>query len=61
MLELNRQKYQENPLRQKLLDTGEAYLEATNHWNDTFWGVCNNKGRNELGKVLMLVRQEFMR
>ena len=30
-----------------------------NNWNDTFWGVCRGKGRNELGKVLMKVRSEL--
>jgi ribA/ribD-fused uncharacterized protein len=29
-----------------------TYLEETNWWNDTYWGVCNGKGQNELGLLL---------
>jgi ribA/ribD-fused uncharacterized protein len=46
-------------LREQLLATGEAELVEGNNWNDTFWGVCRGKGRNELGKVLMKVRSEL--
>jgi ribA/ribD-fused uncharacterized protein len=50
-------KFQRNPeLRQKLVDTGDRYLEETNHWNDKFWGVFNGVGLNNLGKVLMGIR-----
>lgn len=47
-------------LRQKLLDTGDKYLEETNNWNDTFWGVCDGKGENNLGKILMATRAYFI-
>lgn len=40
----------------KLVATGHAYLEDTNHYNETFWGVSNGVGRNELGNLLMRVR-----
>ena len=43
-------------LKAKLLETGGKYLEETNWWNDQFWGVCNGKGENTLGKVLMKIR-----
>lgn len=46
-------------LRQKLLDTWPKYLEETNYWNDTYWGVYNNKGENTLGKMLMSTREYF--
>jgi ribA/ribD-fused uncharacterized protein len=46
-------------LKQKLLETGDKYLEETNWWNDQFWGVCNNKGENNLGKVSMKVRERI--
>lgn len=46
-------------LRQKLLDTGKAYLEETNTWHDTYWGVCNGKGENRLGHILMEERQKI--
>jgi N-glycosidase YbiA len=44
-------------LMQKLQDTGDEELVEGNTWNDTFWGVCNGKGENNLGKLLMHVRQ----
>jgi len=49
-------------LAQKLLDTGDAYLEETNYWHDVFWGSCTcNKhkdtpGQNNLGRILMQIR-----
>ena len=46
-------------LRDRLLATGDAYLEETNDWNDTFWGVCNGIGENMLGKLLMQLRAEI--
>lgn len=46
-------------LREKLLDTGDKYLEETNWWNDRYWGVCNGRGDNMLGKILMEVRDQI--
>lgn len=46
-------------LKAKLLATGYAYLEETNHWGDKIWGVCDGVGTNWLGKMLMLVRTEL--
>ena len=41
-----------------LQETRDFYLEETNWWNDTFWGVCNRKGKNILGHLLMKIRDE---
>ncbi len=46
-------------LREQLLRTEDAYLEETNSWNDTFYGVCNGVGENHLGKILMKIRKEL--
>jgi ribA/ribD-fused uncharacterized protein len=47
-------------LRKLLLETEEKYLEETNHWKDTYWGVDIKKGgRNMLGKILMNTRRYF--
>jgi ribA/ribD-fused uncharacterized protein len=46
-------------LREKLLSTGDAYLEETNHWGDTYWGVCEGIGKNRLGHILMKIREEI--
>ena len=42
-----------------LLATGTAKLIEGNTWNDTFWGVCGGRGKNQLGKVLMRVRSKL--
>jgi hypothetical protein len=59
MLSLLRQKFAQEPLKQMLLETGDAYLEETNSWGDIFWGVYNEMGQNWLGKLLMQVREEL--
>ena len=59
MEDLQRQKYNQEPWRTKLLETGDAYIEETNTWNDTFWGVCNGVGENHLGKIIMKIRDEM--
>lgn len=60
MYQLNLQKFSFNPdLRDRLIATGKRYIEETNWWNDTFWGVCKNTGENQLGKILMRVRKEI--
>ena len=54
-----RLKFQDPELREKLLATENWYLEETNTWNDTFWGVCNNVGYNYLGNLLMDLRTQI--
>lgn len=46
-------------LRQKLLATAEAELVEGNTWNDTYWGICDGIGENNLGKILMRVRNSI--
>lgn len=54
-----RQKFIQNPhLAAKLLATTE-HIQEDNTWNDTFWGVCNGRGQNHLGKILMDVRDSL--
>lgn len=60
MTYLVRQKFSRDPvLRQSLIQTGDAELVEGNHWNDTYWGMCNGVGQNWLGQILMLVRAEL--
>lgn len=61
MLILLRRKFKNSStkLGDWLLATGDAYLEETNYWGDTFWGVCRGVGENHLGKILMQVREEL--
>ena len=60
MYRVLRAKFTEEPLRSKLLDTGDSHLEEANYWHDRFWGVYNGKGENHLGRLLMVVRDELM-
>ena len=46
-------------LGDQLIETGDKYLEETNSWKDTFWGVCNGVGKNWLGRILMDVREQI--
>lgn len=60
MEDLVRQKFNSDPeLAVLLISTDDLELIETNTWGDTFWGVCGGEGRNELGKVLMKVREEL--
>lgn len=49
-------KFQDPEARALLLGTGDAYLEETNTWGDTYWGVCEGLGQNRLGEMLMALR-----
>jgi ribA/ribD-fused uncharacterized protein len=50
-------KFSQHPeLKAKLLATGDAHLEEGNRHGDMFWGTVDGQGRNELGKVLMKIR-----
>ena len=59
-----REKFKREDLKEMLLNTGSEELVEGNSWHDTYWGKCdcpkcNNKGENNLGKVLMEVRKEI--
>lgn len=60
MEELVRRKFQSSTsLCLQLWSTGDRELIEGNTWNDTYWGVCNGVGRNQLGKTLMKIREEL--
>lgn len=60
MYDIVKDKFTRNKdLKEKLLATGDKYLEEGNWWNDTYWGVCDGIGQNKLGTILMQVRKEI--
>lgn len=65
MASLIKGKFQWANLREKLLSTGDAYLEEGNTWHDNFWGNCHCEkckdiqGQNNLGKILMAERDRI--
>lgn len=52
-------KFSNPELKDKLLRTGDSRLVEGNTWGDVYWGVCGNKGKNKLGKLLMKVRESL--
>lgn len=60
MLKLCLQKFfYHPPLMRKLLATGDKELIEGNTWGDVYWGVCNGKGENRLGKILQKLRNKL--
>jgi ribA/ribD-fused uncharacterized protein len=60
MFDLLKQKFASGKLRDQLLATGDEELVEGNTWGDTFWGMCNGKGENHLGRMLMKIRASFV-
>ncbi len=59
-----REKFKNDYLADLLLSTEDLELIEGNYWHDNFWGSCycekcENKGKNNLGKILMKVRDEL--
>lgn len=59
MAEIVLNKFSNPVLQAKLLNTGDATLIEGNQWHDTTWGMCNGRGKNYLGKILMAVRDHY--
>lgn len=60
MAKIIHEKFEQNPdLAEKLLLTGNAYLEEGNTWGDRVWGTVNGKGANNLGRILMNEREKI--
>jgi ribA/ribD-fused uncharacterized protein len=56
-----RAKFQNSDLAHMLCETAPREIIEGNRWRDTFWGVClhTNQGENNLGKLLMKIRDEL--
>lgn len=52
-------KFNQPKFKALLLSTGDCYIEETNTWDDIFWGVCNGIGENNLGKLIMAIRDDL--
>lgn len=60
-----REKFKNEDLKKMLLSTGKEELIEGNYWHDNFFGSCTcpkcgNKGENNLGKLLMKIRNEML-
>lgn len=63
MLEILRNKFSDDDLEEKLMETGDKILIEGNDFCDNYWGVCycdkcNGMGKNKLGELLIKVREE---
>ena len=59
MYDIVKAKFEQNPeLREWLLST-TGHLEEGNTWGDKIWGTVNREGENNLGKILMRIREEL--
>jgi ribA/ribD-fused uncharacterized protein len=58
---LLRQKFNQEPFKQKLIDIGDQPIVEGNNWGDVFWGVSlkSGKGENNLGKLIMKIQSEL--
>lgn len=61
MYQCLKQKFNQEPYKNLLLETKDKYIQEGNMWNDKFWGVClkTSKGINHLGKLIMQIRKEL--
>lgn len=64
MLNILRAKFSDSELAKRLLETGDLELIEGNMWHDNIWGSCvcqkcGNKGKNNLGRLLVQVRDEL--
>ena len=59
MLDLQIQKFDNPKFKELLLQTEDCLIVEGNSWNDTFWGIYEGKGENNLGKLIMLVRSSL--
>ena len=61
MKDLLTQKFNSEPYKTKLLQTGELYIIEGNMWKDKFWGVCleSGEGKNVLGHLIMIIREKL--
>lgn len=60
MYDICKAKFTQNEeLREKLLATGDEELVEGNDWGDRIWGKVNGVGANNLGKILMRIREEL--
>lgn len=56
-------KFNQEPFRTKLIETGNQNIVEGNYWNDLFWGVdikvTPNIGENHLGRLIMKIRNNL--
>ena len=59
MYNICKEKFSIPSLKDKLLATNNEELINETTWENPFWGITNDKGENQLGKILMKIRKEL--
>lgn len=60
MYKIVKNKFMQNStITELLIDTNDKVIIEGNNWGDIYWGICNGIGENNLGKILMKVREEM--
>jgi len=60
MKDLVHQKFEQEPFRSSLIQTHEhVVIIEGNHWGDIFWGMSGGIGANNLGKIIMEIRDDL--
>ncbi len=56
------QKFNKEPFKTLLIQTGDAHIQEGNTWKDKFWGfdIESNEGENHLGKLIMEIRERLL-
>lgn len=57
MLAVLKVKFKQHPELATLLKMINVPIVEDNTWNDTFWGRCNGRGNNYLGKLLEQIKE----
>jgi predicted NAD-dependent protein-ADP-ribosyltransferase YbiA (DUF1768 family) len=60
MSDLLWQKFQDPDLADRLRATRTRKLIEGNWWGDTYWGVSDGVGENQLGELLMRIRTKLL-
>lgn len=56
MTSIVKAKFDQHPELMRRLRDVKGEICEDNTWHDTFWGKCNGEGENNLGKILMRIR-----
>lgn len=64
MSELVNKKFNTEPFKTLLINTGDSIIVETNKWHDNYWGSCRcvrcgDRGKNTLGKLIMRIRDDI--
>lgn len=60
MEDIVRAKFEQHPDLARQLVKIKGLIQEDNSWGDTFWGIYRGQGENNLGKILMKIRDEFI-